>query len=441
MLIQEIYLIIFQLIDLIYPTLQTVWEIIKVWWWLPLPFVFFKLWKYHYLYFIQERWDNKTKIILIEVKIPKEIVKPIRAMEQIFAGFHGVIHGGPNWREQWLEGEYQLGLSLEIVSIEGKIHFYIRLPEMHQQMIESAIYSQYPNAEISVVNDYTKQVPQNIPNKNWDIWGADFINTRDECYPIKTYQEFETETEKIEEKKIDPLSIFLEGISSLGAGEQMWLQIRIKPVLGEKDNPWQKKGKQLVDKLAKRPEKPKLKSIFKEAAQIIIFGPPKTTESQKEAFPPEMKLTPGEKEVLTAVEKKLSKFGFESFIRFVYIGKKDVFFKPKVRIILSFFKEISSENLGGLRPSSQTITKVKSTFYWFLDKRRLYQRKRKMFRHYVNRIPAFFPKPGMTLVLNTEELATLFHFPGEAAVSTASVSRVEVKKKEAPADLPLEDDE
>jgi len=265
MLTQEIYLIF----QPIYPTLETFWEIIKVWWWLPLPFIFFKWLKYHYEYFIQENWDDKIKRILIEVKIPKDVTKSIKAMEQVFAGFHGAVHSSPNWRERWIEGEFLLGLSLEIVSIEGKIHFYIRLPEVYRQQIESIIYSQYPNAEISLVDDYTKFVPQDIPNKNWDIWGADFINTKDECYPIKTYQEFEVESEKNEEKKIDPLSIFLESLSSLGPDEQIWFQVRIKPVLS-KDNSWQKKGKELVDKLAKRQEKPKLKPILEKETEIMV---------------------------------------------------------------------------------------------------------------------------------------------------------------------------
>jgi hypothetical protein len=439
MLMPEIYPIAQSVYQAIYPILQTIWEIIKIWWWLPLTFILFKIWKYHYLYFIQEKWSDTIKKILIEVKIPKEITKPTRAMEQIFAGFHGIFHGSPDWREKWIDGEFPLSLSLEIVSIEGRIHFYIRLPEMHRQMVESVIYSQYPDAEISLVDDYTKYVPQDIPNKDWNIFGIDFINAKDEAYPIKTYQEFEVETEKDEKKKIDPLSIFLEALSLLGPGEQMWFQIRIKPVFS-KDNPWQETGKKLVDKLARRPEKSKLKSIFKEfgdAFEGVIFGPLPKKEGKEEVFPPEMKLTPGEKEVITAVEKKLSKFGFDCFIRFLYVAKKDVFFRPKVKAIFSFFKEISSENLGGFKPFSETVTKVKTVFFWFLDKRRTYLRQRRMFRYYSNRLSPLFPNSGATFVLNIEELATLFHFPSEGTISTLAVSRVETKTKEAPSNLPI----
>lgn len=441
MSIEEVYFIILEYFYLIiYPALEIVWGIIETWWWLPLPFILFDLFKYHYLYFIQERWDSKIKKILIEIKIPKEVNKPIKAMEQIFAGLHGVFHASPNWRETWIDGEFQLSFTLELVSVDGKIHFYMRIPEMFRDAVESVIYSQYPSAEISLADDYTKRVPQDVPNKNWDIWGADFISARNQAYPIKTYKEFEVENERLEEKKLDPLSVLLEGMSLLRPGEQMWFQIRPHAVLG-KDHPWQDEGKKLVNKLAKRPEASKSKSIFKGVIDIIIsmfsiWSSP-SKESQKEIFPPEMKLTPGEKDVITAVEKKLSKLGFDSFVRFVYIGKKDVFLKTRVKTIFSFFKELSTENLGGFKPVSKTGVKIKSTFSWFLDKKRMYQRKRKMFRHYVNRVSPLFPISGMTFILNIEELATLFHFPSEGAISTIAVSRVEAKKREAPSDLPI----
>ena len=436
---ENLFYIFYNYIPYMLYVLQIGWEIIKTWWWLILPFLLWGPLKYHYLDFMQDRWSSKIKKILLEVKIPKEVAKPIRAMEQIFAGFHGALHDKPTWREKWIEGVKQLSFSFEIVSIEGKIHFYVRVPEEFRNSIESNIYSQYPDAEISVVDDYTKKVPQDIPNKDWNIWGVDFINSKNEIYPIKTYKEFEVETEKIEEKKIDPLSIFLEGMATLNPGEQMWLQIGAKPVLG-KDNPWQERGRKFVDELAKQKLYPISKSVPKsmlqQAIEFLISGPP-SEQKNSAPIPPLMERTPGEKEVIELIEKKLSKFGFDCFVRFIYLAKRDIFFKPRVKTVFSFFKEISTENLGGLKPSSITMTKKKSVFLWFLDKRRLYVRQRKMFRYYVKRFPPLHPISGMTFILNTEELATLFHFPSEATISTLAVSRVEVRKKEAPSDLPI----
>jgi hypothetical protein len=142
--------------------LNYLWEVIKIWWWVPLPFLLWVPTLYLYRFLIMERWDNKIKRVLLEVKMPKEVVRPIRAMDQIFAGFHGV-HDIATWRETWIEGVFQLSLSFEIVSDGGEIHFYIRTPEMFRGFIESNIYSQYPEAEISLVDDYTKYVPRIFP--------------------------------------------------------------------------------------------------------------------------------------------------------------------------------------------------------------------------------------------------------------------------------------
>ena len=322
------------------------------------------------------------------------------------------------------------------------VHFYIRTPKQFQGFIESTIYSQYPDVEIIEVADYTKNVPQDAPNKNWDVWGMDLINTKPDCYPIKTYKKFESEMQTKEEKRIDPLSGLLEGLTTLGHGEQMWIQVIIKPIREEK--PWVREGLKIRNEIVGRVEKPKpvRKSLIQEATEGILFGQAESGEAQggkEELIPPAMGLTPGEKEIAAAIEEKISKFGFDCAIRYVYIGKRDVFYKPRVKIPFGFFKDLSTEALGGFKPDKHTITKVKSPFFWFLDKRRLYLRKRKMFRNYIRRWAPYFPLPGGTFVLNTEELATIFHFPSQTVVPAPALPRIESKKTGPPFGLPAED--
>jgi len=79
-------------------------------------------------------------------------------------------------------------------------------------------------------------------------------------------------------------------------------------------------------------------------------GEPKVEEESKELIPPEMKLTPGERDIVKAIEDKIAKFGFITNIRFLYLGKKGSFFKPKARIPYGFFKNVSTENVNGLKP-------------------------------------------------------------------------------------------
>ena len=415
--------------------LGLVWQVIAAWWWLILPFLFLGFLEKQYFFWLNERWFVKNvKPILLEIKMPKQVFKPIRAMDEVFAGFHA-IHDVFDFREKWIEGAFQLSISCEIVSLGGEVHFYIRTPEAFRDIIESNIYSQYPDAEISLVDDYTKHVPQDIPNKDWDLFGCNFVFSGDDVYPIKTYSKFEEETqfEVQKERRVDPLAGLLEGMTTIGPGEQFWLQFVFKPIRDE--NPWRARIRNEIDKIAKRKKPEPPKSIIQEAAEIIISGP----RESKGAAPifPNPPLIPEETVKLTALEEKISKFAFSCFIRFIYLGKKEVFHKPKARFVFGFFKEISTENLGGIKIWKKTMTKVKSVFFWFLDKRRLYLRKRKIFRFYRMRVPPLFPNPGGTFVVNTEEAATLFHIPSGLISSVSTVPQVGIKKGEAPLDLPI----
>jgi hypothetical protein len=422
-----------------YSQLIILWTILKNWWWLPLPFVFYNHFLFFWRWYQTENFLSGVNQVVFEIRIPKEVVKPIKAMEQVFNGFHGV-HDVFTWGESWLEGEIQLGYSLEIVSIEGEIHFFIRCSDKFREILESNIYSQYPDAEISIVDDYTKLLPPKTPNKDWDLFGFDFEATKHSAYPIKTYKYFEDGRETIEEKRLDPLAGLLDGMATLGPGEHMWLQIRITPIRDE--DPWQKEGEEEIDRLVHRDVKKETKftPMVKEAADVLISGKPpggvEVKEEEEFFLPPEMKLTPGEREAVAAIEEKIGKFGFNTTIRCLYLGKKDVFFKPKARIPYGFFKNVSSESMNGLKPYKHTIPKVQ----WFLKERRQYMRKRRIFDRYVRRMSPQFPldPKAATFVFTADELATIFHFPGKSSAPAPTIPRVEAKKREAPPELPSE---
>jgi hypothetical protein len=204
------------------------------------------------------------------------------------------------------------------------------------------------------------------------------------------------------------------------------------------------KAKKLRDKLAKRPEKVvKRKPIIQEVIEILLHGKSEEPQKEKEMFPPEMRLTPGERDIVAAIESKISKPLFKTNIRFIYLGPKNVWVKGNFRSIFTFFNQFMTVNRNGLIPVGKTITKIHKS--WFLPlnllvKRRQYLRCRKLFRNYIRRFSPFFPKPGGTFMLNTEEIASLFHFPGKTVVPTPSVSRVEAKKGGTSSlDLPTEE--
>ncbi|MDD3729130.1 MAG: hypothetical protein PHH50_02320 [Candidatus Pacebacteria bacterium] len=428
-----------------------VWSFIKSWWWIPLPYF---LWKWFLFFWGWWRtlhiWVPGQKPIVLDIKIPASGVKPIRAMEIVMSELYQAIYRPPDTWEKWIEGQTQLSYSFEVVSIEGEIHFIIRLRgRQMRNAIESVIFSQYPDAEIAEIDDYVKNIPSDIPNNEWDLWGSNYVLARPSPYPIRTYDFFETEKEPTEEKIIDPMSSLLEAMAKIGKGEQLWLQIIAKPI-SERDFPNMKywsEIKEIKEELSRRKKiTPPSRPIILEVIDFLLTGkmPGVKKEEEKEIVPPEMKLTPGERDILAAVEKKESKLSFKTVIRFIYLGKKDFFFKPHGRIIFSYFASFSSPTGNSLVPKGQPImTKIKKS--WFLPinlfaKRRLYLRKRKLFRFYKWREDPFYPRATEegTFVLSTEELATIFHFPAKGTTLAPLVPKTDMKKGEAPSSLPWE---
>ncbi|MFQ6049813.1 MAG: hypothetical protein ACE5J0_02110 [Candidatus Paceibacterales bacterium] len=424
------------------PFWEVFWEFLKTWGWLILLFILWKPFLFLWRWWRVEGWlKNVYKPILLEIKIPKEILKPVRAMEDVMNSIFGVIYHPPDWWETWIDGQLLTSLSFEIVSIGGEIHFFIRVFEIYRDGVEAAIYAQYPEAEITIADDYTKAVPQDIPNKDWDFWATDYVLLKEDAYPILTYKKFEREVEPVEEKRVDPVATLLEALAKIKPGQQFWIQITAKPVTSE-ESKWIKKGEALRDKLAKRPAKAEFKPMALEALEVLITGKPPGPPPEKEEpiIPPEMKLTPGEREVVAAVEEKISKPGFQTNIRFIYLGKRDVFFKANLRLGFTYFNSYATEHLNRLIPWGATLTKIHKS--WFLPlnllvSRRTYLRKRKIFRNYVNRDTPLFPRAGGEFILNIEELASLYHFPSWRVAPVPGLPRIEAKKGPPP-ELPVE---
>lgn len=440
------------------------WNFFSTWWWLLLPLFLWDYFKTHWIWWRNEVFDTTYRKIMLEIKMPPDVTKPIKAMENVFSGLWQT-YDPPNPREEWIDGKYQLSFQLEIASTEGDIHFYIRIPEGSRKLVETAFHGQYPGTELSLVDDYTKLLPRNIPNKDWELWGCDYKMEKDWPYPIRTYASFfeESPGEK-EEKKVDPMAPLFEGLSKIGKGEHIWIQFQLRPITPSEMG-YGKKAQEIIFKIIKR-AMPKesgglgddikgiagslaggtLQDIVKVGGMLatgkeVTVGGAAAQADEKELFPYEMRLTPGEREIVSAIETKIGKQSFRVMARFLYIARRENYFSPAKTMPMSFFTQFGTANLNTLRPWSPSITKSHTILTWFLDKRRAYLRKRKLFRAYIYRTPVFFPHPKMAgafMVMNTEELATLFHFPSRIAAPSIAGPRVGTQKGQAPPNLPTE---
>ena len=71
--------------------------------------------------------------------------------------------------------------SFELVSIDGYIQYLIRTPKRYRDLIESAIYAQYPDAEISEAVDYTENIPHQYPDDEYGAWGTELNLVKEQC--------------------------------------------------------------------------------------------------------------------------------------------------------------------------------------------------------------------------------------------------------------------
>jgi hypothetical protein len=384
----------------------------------------------------QTKYLSTINYTYLSVDIPADNEQMPKAVEQIFATIAGA-HASMTKGEEWWEGKVQLFFSFELVGIDGYLSYIIRTPTGLKEVVRSAIFAQYPQAEITEVEDYAKNVPTTYPDEKYNVWGAELILSNKQYYPIKTYPEFE---EKLMGEFKDPMAAVLETMSNLQRGEQVWLQIIVKPIGFE----WVADAKKFVDKLAGKKATPPKPAFGPLSGVASFFGDwisynntitTATKPEEKKKDEPVSKmlyLTPGEREALEAVEKKASKIGFKCKIRLVYIAEKEIF--STQRVISSVFgsiKQFNSNHLNGLKPDG--LTKTSAYYGWGLAKRKKARRQTNIVRNYISR--SGWAGRDM-FILNTEELATLYHFP-IMTVKAPQMPKLEMKKSEPPSYLPL----
>ncbi len=430
---------------------------LRVWWWILLPLMLHAQAKE--LYFWWVNWDYSYaswRWITLELVPPKETIAPLKAMEDVFSVVWPSYYDQGNFRDIWMDGELDNGPfwgSWEIVSIEGRVHFYLRILSQFRSIVETAFFTHYPDLEIKQVPDYTTLVPPTAPNEEWDVYGEDYRWSKPDYVPMMSYEKtFEEKGQGIkDEKRLDPIISLLELLSRLGPGEHYWVQFITCPVTEYDEPGWIAGGKKEINKIARRPEKKKtslLDDIMYVMSQLIL-GPkiegagPKakvswTPQTEQEEDEGELKLTPDERELLTEMEKKLRKPVFRTTVRGVYVAKRESW-KSGNRILLRSYMAHWLSNKFNSFTFAGVPTRPKINY--FMRKRRVFLRARKMFRHAVKRLPPTFPNrmaSDFQPIISIEEMATLYHFPVRmSGMVSPTLEKVQAKKAGPPQNLPI----
>ena len=432
--------------EIVQGVIQSIISVFFATWWIVIPlilaFIFWDFWKYH----VYIQYLRSQKWIVLEIKMPPNVEKTPKAMEQVFAAVYQIYSFGLKFFEKYWQGKLvEDFMSFELVGQAGGVHFYVRTLVQYRNLIESAIYAQYPEAEISEADDYRKIWPRTLPNEIYDIAGCDYQLAKEDAYPIRTYHYFE---ESQKEKRLDPISAITEVMSKLKDDEAIWIQIFVRP---PSDNSWREQGQELLDALLGRKKSvpssgmlDKLFHFFRNLITAPVEHPTWPEEMKKERdYNRMLMLTPGEREVVEAIEENLSRISFQTNMRFIYIDRRDSFSPLNVAATMSTFNQFNTQHLNSFMPKLKTFTLspagLKGLLGFiifnvkFLKRKVIWYRKRRLWDNYMRLIWS----PGKRSILNIEELATLYHVPS-MFVEAPLVRRVGAKKGEPPAGLPVE---
>lgn len=422
------------------PLFTMLWRIFVDGGWLPAIFIFgqgfWKLW----VLWRQDKFYATITFTTLAINIPKDNEQTPKSVEQIFTQISGGFSMLDLYQQYW-EGKFQPTFSFEIVSIEGHIQFLVHCQSRFRDLIESAIYSQYPDSDIIEVNDYTGKVAHYFPDAEYNMIGSEWVLKKGAHLPLRTYIQFEHNLSENQYFK-DPMNPMLEVMSSLKKGEQMWFQILMTPT----NEDWKKEGEAEVDKMVgKKPPEHKpsfiqrvllfpIEFLLKVIGSIINPEPADAHKKEEKKEDPFkfLAMTPGERVTVELAQQKLAKIGLKSKIRWLYIGKHGPFTKARFASMKGSMNQYNALNANSLGLYGPMVPK--DDYFW--QRWKVNQKKSKLMKYYCNRSNKGCPP----YVLNTEELATIYHYPfGE--MKTPTVKKTDARRGEPPIQLPTEDDE
>jgi hypothetical protein len=375
-------------------------------------FYFYKTHRYHSKHIVPriESW------VFLEILMPKdgspdkqddrqkseeEKKALISVAEQLFTTLSESGHD-----KGWLLGKDYF--SFEIACTDKKISFFVNCPKHLQELVEKQIQAQYPHAFIEQVKGY------NPFQNGGNVEVAELQLTKQSVYPFRTYKTTES----------DPLNSLTNAMSKLLENEGAAIQYIISPA----GTSWQGRPRHMALEIqqGKNPEMVE-KSHFYRLMVGIMRGLGKAlagvgsgnggqqgSHSHKDlsGYSSPISLTPMQQEIVKKLEEKASRPGFKTNIRLVTSSLIPGSAEVHMRNLLSSFLQYNMPPFNGLRPKKRD--------------------KNDVLKDYIFRV---FRDNGTKSILNTEELASLWHLP-TPFIETPNIKWLVSKKAPPPVNLP-----
>lgn len=344
------------------------------------------------LSFLRVTMPKKNSDLDEKQETTKDFKEMIWLMEQLLSSLNSIA--SDKLKKKILGKDH---ISLEYIAHEWEIYFYVVCPFEYKWLIEKQINWFYTDAII-------EETPEiNIFSKR-KYWESTYLNTKkDFFYPIKTYQKLES----------DPINNITNAFSKLEEDESAALQILIKP----EDDDWQEECQNISSKIMEW----KKESLFTlNPLKIIIWfisiiwkNPQDSKEEHQKA-----KTSALTQERAKIVDEKAEKIWYKTIIRVVTTWNSKAWVKTELTNIISTFKQFTYPE-----------------FNWFTYTYR--HNNDSLIKNYIFR---YFKKPFWlkSMILNTEEIASIFHFPHIKYNKTPEIKWQNFKIVKAPINIPKE---
>lgn len=321
-----------------------------------------------------------------ERDLTEEVLSEAQVMYNIIAstatkGFKNRIYG-------------QRHISFEIVAKGGLVHYYTVVPIVLVDVVKQAIAAAYPAARLEEVSEH------NIfsqAGKMSGVIGGEFTLKKSFVYPIATYQE----------TKRDAARALLNALSAASKDDGVAIQILARPA-GEG---WVRASINAAKKI--KDDKSKTKGLGVKGAggmAELLWKPPETPDEKK---PEEKQLTSLEEEMIKVIEEKTRYPAYEVLVRVVVSSNTTEHSQGLLKNIVAAFALFDSPSYNGFKfTPSRDIEELVTAF---------------IFR--------FFPQSIRQNVLNSVEMATIFHLPDQNSIPTSKVKRQMSKQVDGPTEL------
>jgi len=325
----------------------------------------------------------------------KETVHEAIAAAEIFFSFVGGLKAQKGFYA-WLFGRSD-EFAFEIVVQKKVIRFYIVTPKKYQSLVEQQISAAYPDSYYEEVEDY------NIFQPKGTILGSYVALKREHAFPIKTYRKLDK----------DPLNALTNVFSKLPEEDGAAFQFVVRSARGK----WRDRGIKIAQRMQQGMKMSEaIAGKKKDGTNWLEFtGLVAKQEKQPEK---EHRLSPQEEEVVKGLEEKASKAGMDVCTRLVASSTNAVQAQTLMQNMLGAFSQYNIYEYGN------SFVKV------------VPRSEKGVVRGFIHRL--FDPRN--TFVMNTEEMASLWHLP-LPWTETPNIQWMIARKGPVPAGVPSGPDE